>query len=387
MSHKSRQIQQHHNDSDQEHEIEDLSDDSVINFYMTSSQVCNQAIKEVIALCQEGKSIIDICVAGDAFIESACAKLFTKRKNLEKGIAFPTCVSINDCVGHFSPLRSEAPTLLKKGDIVKVDLGVQFDGYVAMGAHTIIVGGGDAGQPLTGRTADAICAAHFAMEAAIRLVKEGNKSSDVTKAITKIADAYHVTPVAGILSHDLKRWSLDGEKIIFSKAPTGHQRADEHQFETNEVYCIDIVMSTGDGKSKDKGSRTTVFKRDTNQNYQLKMKASKDLLHDINLRYPALPFTLRAFTDETKTRLGLGELTSHGLVNSFPVLYEAAGNAVVQFKATILLLPSGNVKITCNDLPLPFVSSTYSVDEESKAILALPLKNEKKKSSDKMDTN
>ena len=36
------------------------------------------------------------------------------------GIAFPTCVSLNNCICHFSPLRSDAAVALKNGDLVKV---------------------------------------------------------------------------------------------------------------------------------------------------------------------------------------------------------------------------------------------------------------------------
>ncbi len=36
------------------------------------------------------------------------------------GIGFPTCVSINNCVCHFSPLHSEADAILKNSDMVKM---------------------------------------------------------------------------------------------------------------------------------------------------------------------------------------------------------------------------------------------------------------------------
>lgn len=45
---------------------------------------------------------------------------------MEKGIAFPTCISINDVCGHYSPLISDANDkeaeagLLKEGDVVKM---------------------------------------------------------------------------------------------------------------------------------------------------------------------------------------------------------------------------------------------------------------------------
>lgn len=36
------------------------------------------------------------------------------------GIAFPTCVSVNNCICHFSPMKSEADYILKDGDMVKL---------------------------------------------------------------------------------------------------------------------------------------------------------------------------------------------------------------------------------------------------------------------------
>lgn len=48
---------------------------------------------------------------------------------MEKGIAFPTCISVNNIVGHYSPLKSE-DSILKKGDLAKISLGVHIDGFV-----------------------------------------------------------------------------------------------------------------------------------------------------------------------------------------------------------------------------------------------------------------
>ena len=40
-------------------------------------------------------------------------------QKIEKGIAFPTCISVNECVCHFSPLPKES-IVLKAGDMVKM---------------------------------------------------------------------------------------------------------------------------------------------------------------------------------------------------------------------------------------------------------------------------
>jgi len=66
-------------------------------------------------------------------------KIFNKKK-IEKGIAFPVCISVNEICGHYSPLTSEENKLvLNEGDIVKIDLGVHVDGYMGLVGHTLCV--------------------------------------------------------------------------------------------------------------------------------------------------------------------------------------------------------------------------------------------------------
>lgn len=45
------------------------------------------------------------------------------------GIAFPTCVSVNNCICHFSPLKSDPDRELADGDVVKMWVRVVFLKY------------------------------------------------------------------------------------------------------------------------------------------------------------------------------------------------------------------------------------------------------------------
>ena len=47
---------------------------------------------------------------------------------------------MNNCICHFSPLKSENDVTLRDGDVVKVDMGVHVDGYIAVVAHTYVIG-------------------------------------------------------------------------------------------------------------------------------------------------------------------------------------------------------------------------------------------------------
>lgn len=56
------------------------------------------------------------------------------------------------------------------------DLGAHIDGFIAVAAHTVIVGS-SAGKKVTGRQADVTLAAYWAVQAALRLLKAGNNVS------------------------------------------------------------------------------------------------------------------------------------------------------------------------------------------------------------------
>lgn len=73
-------------------------------------------------------------------MEEELRKVFNnkKSKKLERGIAFPTCISVNHVMGHYSPMQDESVPLVD-GDVAKIDLGCHLDGFVAQAAHTVVV--------------------------------------------------------------------------------------------------------------------------------------------------------------------------------------------------------------------------------------------------------
>lgn len=85
--------------------------------FPNSTEVVNKLIPELVA----GKRVVELCILGDQLIEAGVAGINNnpKRKVESKGIAFPTCISINNCVGHYSPLKDDT-LVLKDGDVVKM---------------------------------------------------------------------------------------------------------------------------------------------------------------------------------------------------------------------------------------------------------------------------
>ncbi|CAN8278823.1 unnamed protein product [Cochlearia groenlandica] len=358
-------------DDEREEKEIDLNSSEVVTKYKSAAEIVNKALQIVLAECKPKAKIVDICDKGDAFIKEQTGNMYkNSKKKIDRGVAFPTCISVNNTVGHFSPLSGDE-TVLEDGDLVKIDMGCHIDGFIALVGHTHVLQEG----PVSGRKADVIAAANTAAEVALRLVRPGKKNTDVTEAIQKVAAAYDCKIVEGVLSHQLKQKLIDGSKAFLSVS-SPEMKVDEVEFLENEVYGIDIVASTGDGKPKLLDERqTTIYKKDDSVNYQLKMKASRFIISEINQNFPYMPFTARSL-EEKRARLGLVECVNHGHLQPYPVLYEKPGDFVAQIKFTVLLMPNGSDRITSHTLQE--LQPTKTVDDpEIKGWLALGIKKKK----------
>jgi curved DNA binding protein len=290
------------------------------------------ALAQAAELCKVDADVYTICQAVDAEIDVKLQKVYNskKTKKLERGIAFPTCISINNVVGHYSPLADESVTI-KDGDMVKIISGCHIDGFASIAAHTVVVG------TCKPRQADVLLAAHHAMMAGERIIKDGATNHEVTEAMNKICADYNVNMVEGVLSHTVKKFCVDGNKVIVSKE-TAEAHVDEWIFAPGDVIGLDIYVSTGEGKPKQADARTTVYKRELENMYNLKINKSRQFFAEANKRFPSLPFCLRAFEDQTGAKVGVRECVDHDLMIPYPVLEEKSGEFVAHFKRTVAVL-------------------------------------------------
>merc|ERR1711892_1636016 len=186
-------------------ELPTIADDLVVTKYKMSAEIVNKVLKELVDNCKVTGSVRDLCILGDKRLAEETGKAFKKDKKLTKGIAFPTCVSVNNCICHFSPLTTEPDVILADGDMVKIDMGAHIDGFIAVVAHTVVVGA-TVDNPVTGGKA-----------------------------------------VEGMLSHQLEQNKIDGEKTIIQN-PSEAQRK-EHDAKitvykkTEDTYMLKMKTS------------------------------------------------------------------------------------------------------------------------------------------------
>lgn len=97
-----------------------IAEDLVVTKYKMAAEITNKVLKTTVQLCVSGASVRAICTQADRMLVEETGKQFKKEKDLKKGIAFPTCISVNNCICHFSPLNSEPDLILKDGDLCKM---------------------------------------------------------------------------------------------------------------------------------------------------------------------------------------------------------------------------------------------------------------------------
>jgi len=365
---------------DSEKEETTIASDAVVNKYKVAGEIANDALKAVLAEVKVDASTYDLCTIGDKVVADRTAALFKKQKQMKKGLAWPTSISVNNIICHYSPLSSyKNPVIIREGDVVKVEIGAHIDGFPAFSAHSVVVGASKDNQ-VTGRKADVMHAAYNAAQVALRMLKPGNVNREITKVIQRTTKSYDCVPIQNMASYNIEKDVVEGEKSILQnpqesidrrlqnnkdESPTGTESAakeallgDKCDIEVNDVWAIDVLASTGEGKVLATEVKTSLFRRDPASSYQLKMKASRDVLSKATEQHGFMTFSLRSFENETRTRLGLKENVSHEVITEHPVLQEKSGVHVAQFKYTVLVLASGLLQVT----GLPFEAENYNTE-------------------------
>ncbi|MGI5174105.1 type I methionyl aminopeptidase [Treponema sp. OMZ 840] len=152
-----------------------LKNETQINGIRESCKLLARLFEELLPKVKEGmstKAIDDICVA---FIKKHGGKPAWYREN------FPgaACISVNDEVIHGIPSKKR---ILEEGDIVSIDIGIDYKGYISDASRTVGVGKvSKEAQQLMDITEQCFNAGAAACIA-------GNRIHDIGKAVSDIAD-------------------------------------------------------------------------------------------------------------------------------------------------------------------------------------------------------
>ena len=153
-------------------------------------------LAEVARAVKPGVSTLDLDNLARKLVEEGGDKsafLNYKPAGMKRPYPATICVSVNDAIVHGIP--NENPLIIKEGDIVSLDMGLNHKGLFTDAAVTVGVGTVDqAGQNL-------IDATRLALYEGINVIKPGKHIRDISYAIEKYVRPKHLGIVEELCGH------------------------------------------------------------------------------------------------------------------------------------------------------------------------------------------
>jgi methionyl aminopeptidase len=242
--------------------------------------------------------------------------------------AFPAQTSRNHIAAHYCP-SPEDDLVYQAEDMVKIDIGVEVDGYIADNAQTKYLGA----KPFYQGMVDASAAA---LAAAMDIAGPGVEVRKISAAIEEAITSRGYTPVYNLTGHGVARWKVHTAPQIPATPDTyGHDTLEEGM-----VIAIEPFATDGRGTVHEQG-RSEIFMMHREPR---KMKGIDAAVWKQIEAMNGLPFARRTFLnctaeaiESTIARL----LRTHSLM-SFPPLVDPNPEArVAQTEHTMVVTADG----------------------------------------------
>jgi len=288
-------------------------DTDVRESLLRAGRISREVRERAVALVKEGALLLDVAEEAEDLMRKRRAKP-----------AFPTCISIDHIAAHYSPTHDDT-TRFRHGNVVKLDLGAQLDGWIADTAVTVEVG--------TRNWTELVRASELALQTAIEAVHAGVSTRAIGEGIQRAIEAHGYRPVRNLTGHTIERYLLHAGKSV-------PNIAHGHDFlEAGEVVAIEPFASSGAGQVD--GRRTGNIYR------VLKVKPQKatdadEFLGRIADEFKTLPFAERwAHRIDSNAPALLNALVRTGAVMTYPALLDLGGGIVSQTEHTMIVGPAG----------------------------------------------
>lgn len=234
--------------------------------------------------------------------------------------AFPINLSINNIAAHYTPSYDDKT--LAQG-LIKVDLGVHIDGWIADTAFSIDLENSQENKKL-------IEASEKALEQAQKIIKEKIELNKIGHEIQKTIESYKFSPIINLCGHEMKQYDLHAGVSI--------PNIDDNRSEMikKSLYAIEPFATTGSGRVHD-GKPSGIYYLISEKN--VRSPNAREILEFIIKEYDKLPFCSRWLVKKygTKSLFALKQLEENGNLHHFPQLAEIEGAKVSQAENTILI--------------------------------------------------
>ena len=203
-----------------------IKSDSEIDLMRESGKVTGYILKELENVIKPGLSTADV----NHFVEKTIRDAGMIPTFLGYG-GFPAsaCVSVNEEVVHGIPNKKR---ILREGDIVSVDVGSTYKGYVSDAARTYAVG------EISEEARHLIDATRDSFFAGLEFCKVGCRLSDISHAIQASAEGEGFSVIRDYVGHGVGQQMHEDPQIPnFGKAGRGPRLAKGMVFAIEPMIC------------------------------------------------------------------------------------------------------------------------------------------------------
>lgn len=204
-----------------------------INKIRAAGKILAKVLREVSNTAREEITLKDLDdLARELILKAGARPAFLGYRPAGASKPYPSsiCASVNEVVVHGVPTDRR----LRQGDILKLDLGVNLDGWNADCAITLGIGN-------IGNTAkDLIMTAKDALEAAIAVSKAGNSLGDIGWAIQSITKKRGFKIIKGLAGHGIGE-RVHEEPSVFNEGLPGKGE----KLKSGMVLAIEPMISIG----------------------------------------------------------------------------------------------------------------------------------------------
>ncbi|KAL2443636.1 Methionine aminopeptidase 2 [Exophiala dermatitidis] len=316
-----------------------LEDSTFLNNYRKAAEIHRQTRHWVQKSVRPGQTLTEIAVGIEDSVRALLGNAGLETgQSLQSGMGFPTGLSLNNCVAHYTPNPGQKEVVLQHEDVMKVDFGVHINGWIVDSAFTM------AFDPMYDNL---LAAVKDATNTGIRNAGIDVRISDVSAAIQEAMESYEVEirgkmypvkPVRNICGHDIKHYHIHGQKTIpFIK------NSSQTKMEEGEIFAIETFGSTGRGYTRDgPGIYGYGLSDDAPARATFPLSSANRLYKTIKDNFGTIVFC-RRYLDRLGCQrylAGLDHLVSNGILEAYAPLMDIPGSYSAQFEHTILLRKS-----------------------------------------------
>jgi len=240
-------------------------------------------------------------------------------------LAFPLNLSLNEDAAH-DTASPEDTRVFVKGDVAKLDLGVQIEGYIADTATTIDLGGNSL----------LLEASEQALDAAIKAVRPGVTAGDLGAAIQEEIVCRGYRPISNLTGHGLDQYILHRPPTIPNVGVNGGVVLEEGM-----VFAIEPFATTGSGHVSEK-IRKEIYSQISQK--PVRIPSARAIMDTVKDRR-GLPFA-RRWLNEKKLDITLSSLVRSHVLHVYPVLSDIPGSLVSQHEHTVIVTSEGCIVTT-----------------------------------------